>query len=349
MDRLLEFSQASSELRQTFFPPLPLNEQSTYVLGLYCLSTYNSIPNILENVNNRIAFVKESEQPAPSQAASHTIKLPQGDYQVSQLEAYIKNRLGAAVKFNLAYDEKLKKLVLSSDYTLEITEKGCLQQLGFAKQTVASGTSVFSNQMNAAPTIKIVLGKNDELVVTPPAPPPPQKQLVVLQVPTGSYELKELKIYLEELAKAYGVNFTLTLNPSTMKLQMTSDHEIYFPEENSLRTVLGFLDTSYAPNVVHISERVPQISSINIINVECNLTSGSFRNGKKSHCLYSFASTVATGYKLIERPQHILFFPVHGREISTIIFRLTDQQGNLIHFNNEEITIHLILRELKKA
>lgn len=64
MDRLLEFSQNLSELTQNFFPPLVLKEQSSsYLLGLYCLSTYNSIPNILEGENNLIAFQMSTEDP----------------------------------------------------------------------------------------------------------------------------------------------------------------------------------------------------------------------------------------------------------------------------------------------
>ena len=88
------------------------------------------------------------------------------------------------------------------------------------------------------------------------------------------------------------------------------------------------------------------MSAFNVINVECNIVDASFRNGKKSHTLYSFYPRAPTGYKLVERPSSILFLPVNVQEISNVTLRLTDQNGKLVHLNNEEITIHLILRQL---
>ena len=129
-----------------------------------------------------------------------------------------------------------------------------------------------------------------------------------------------------------------------MKVEMRCDHTVEFPH-HSLRSVLGFEKEIYEPDL-HISEGIPQITSINMINVECNIVSGSFRNGEKSHTLYSFYPGAPTGYKLIEKPLNILFLPVTVREISNITLRLTDQDGDLVSLNNEEVTIHLISRTL---
>jgi hypothetical protein len=52
-----------------------------------------------------------------------------------------------------------------------------------------------------------------------------------------------------------------------MKVEMESSHKIIFPA-NLIHRFLGFTNNSYnAGN--HISELLPEISNINIINIEC--------------------------------------------------------------------------------
>lgn len=247
MDYFFEFSQRSSEISQDFFPPISLNPERNYVLGLYSLTTYNSISNIKQGVNDIIAF-----------------------------EPFL--------------------------LTAEQNTKQALPKQSSSPQTV------------------------------------------IIQVPAGSYEIAQLGEYLSQEVNKNGIKFSLTLNPSTMKVEMKSSATVIFPK-NSIREILGFRNLIY-PVGVNVSEMIPQISSINIINVECNIISGSFRNGKLSHSLYSFAPSVPTGYKMIERPTNILFLPVHDREITNITLRLTDQDGQIVHFNDEQVTINLVLREL---
>lgn len=108
MDHLLEFSQKSSELSQDFFPPIALNPQSNYVIGLYSLTTYNSISNIKES-NNAIAFVEPSK---PS--ASKRVKIPSKKYNLTELEKYIRQQLSSSgIDFELNFDDVKKKLELN--------------------------------------------------------------------------------------------------------------------------------------------------------------------------------------------------------------------------------------------
>ena len=226
-----------------FFPPIALNPDSNYVLGLYSLTTYNSIPNIIANENDTISFEKVS-----------------------------------------------------------------------SVKTSTSGS---------------VKNKEEENTIT---------------IPSGSYEIVQLGEYLTKKLKGKNIVFSLSINPSTMKVEMECSHKVIFPPK-SIRKILGFKKDWYEPGA-HTSELIPEISAIPIINLEYNIVDGSFQNGIKSHCLYAFTPSVAPGFKIIERPITMLFLPVRHREISTITLRLTDQWGKLIHFNNEEVTIHLVLKEL---
>lgn len=187
----------------------------------------------------------------------------------------------------------------------------------------------------------ILKGKNDLIQFEKGGGDKPSK--FQFQIPPGSYEIKDLGEYIKKLASPKGINFELTVNTNTTKVEMTCDHSVIFSPK-SIRQVIGFQKEKYAPGA-HIAEKGPQIISVNVVNVECNIIGSSFRQGKRSNTLYTFYPDVPTGYKLIERPKNILFLPVTTQEVSNITLRLTDQKGNLIDFR-EEITIHLILREL---
>jgi len=167
---------------------------------------------------------------------------------------------------------------------------------------------------------------------------------ITLEIPPGGYEISALGKYIEEKVKNNGIRFHLTVNPVTMKVEMRCDHTVEFPL-NSIRSILGFEKEVYQPGL-HISEGIPLITGINIINVDCNIATGSYRNGKKSQTLYSFYPAAPIGYKLIEKPTNILFLPLTTLEISNISLRLTDQHGKLISLNGEEVTIHLVLRTM---
>ena len=234
MDRLLEFSGKSLELSQDFYPPIELNSCSNYVVGLYSLSTYNSLGNIREGEDNTIVFHRHNDNLA-------TVSVP-----------------------------------------------------------------------------------------------------TVVNVPSGNYEIEALGAFITAEAAKFLIDFELVLHKSTMKVEMKCNCTVVLPL--SIAKIFGF-ERRFYESGSYTSERAPQISPINVINVECNIITGSFRNGKRSLTIYTFYPDVPTGYKLIERPVNLLFLPVHVREISNITLRLTDQRGDPVDFNEEEVTIHLILRE----
>ena len=346
MDRLIEFSQKSSELSQDFFPPIVLNPQSNYVLGLYSLSTYNSISNIKEGDNDLIGFIFSGEKPKTPPLVR--IKITPGSRKVvPELASYITQQLGQSkdVKFELTYNETSIQVNINCNSLLNNKKGVVLQQLGFTEKTLSPGQHSSSKTFNAIPSVEIKSGKDEEITFQPPTPTRIDRTHWI-KIPTGSYEIKQLAEYLVEKTKSAQIEFSLKINPTTMRVEMKSDREIVFPPDGSISDLLGFQNNFYPANITHISEVMPQISSFNVINVECNIVNTSFRNGKKSHALYTFTPNVGIGYKIVEKPNHILFLPIRDREITNISLRLTDHRGRLIFFNSEEITIHLVLREL---
>lgn len=163
-------------------------------------------------------------------------------------------------------------------------------------------------------------------------------------IPVGSYELADLIAVILDKVFQLDSNAVLTITPNThtAKVTLRSNRKINFQVENSVGKVLGFSKTLEANNS-YISDEV-RILKINTICIECNLALGSYVNSKPVHLIHQFFPSVPYGYKIVESPQNILYYPVSIKTINNITLRVIDQHGNLIDFQGEEITIRLHLR-----
>lgn len=258
MDHLLALTWSdTAEFSQHFHPPIILDENSTYVLGLFSLNTYNSIPNILDEVNNAIYFVEE---------------------EMINLNSTVENDKNNSGLLDIN-SIKLKKVT----------------------------------------------------------------------IPEGAYEMEALATYIATEAEKLGVkSFTMKPNINTLKVELFAEnHHIFLPTE-SIAKLIGFEPNNQkclGANKTHFSSRPIEITTVNEINVECNIVDGSHRNGVRCHTLYSFPPDVPPGYKISERPSPMIYLPIKAREISNITLRLSDQRGRPIHFRGEEISVQLNLHK----
>lgn len=83
----------SSRIRYTMFPPLDLSSSSEWEMGFHDLLTYNSIPNIEENVNNKIYFSNGT-----------ILSLPTGSYEIDNINEFVKKQIE---RQNLGIDFKI--------------------------------------------------------------------------------------------------------------------------------------------------------------------------------------------------------------------------------------------------
>lgn len=104
----------NSLLKCTLFPPYDLKPVKEYEMGLLDLMTYHSIPNVEENINNKIYFDNNL-----------TISLPTGAYEIHEICKYI--------------EKELKKLKPASTFELIAnnstmkSEIKCSQEIDFSK------------------------------------------------------------------------------------------------------------------------------------------------------------------------------------------------------------------------
>ena len=110
--------------------------------------------------------------------------------------------------------------------------------------------------------------------------------------------------------------------------------------------MLIFALKSLAPNTTHISIFPVRILKINSLRVECNITTGAYMNGQKVHTIHEFFPAVSPEFKIIEIPIQVIYLPLTTKTIDNIQIRIVDQDGTLVNFRGEVITIRLHIKSV---
>ncbi len=61
--------------------------------------------------------------------------------------------------------------------------------------------------------------------------------------------------------------------------------------------------------------------------------------------MHEFSPAVGPGYKIIEAPRNVIYLPVNVKQITSITLKLIDQDGDLINFRGETVTIRIHIKE----
>lgn len=167
----------------------------------------------------------------------------------------------------------------------------------------------------------------------------------VVIIPEGTYDIIDIAKYIEFQIKNVFENkdmkFSLIPNTNTLKCHIYCTKPIDFTKSDSIGKLLGFKQRKTKANQWEESDFVVNISKVNAICIDCNICVGSYSNGKPVHIIHQFFPTVAPGYKIVESPLPILYFPINIKTINNVCVRIIDQDGNLINFRNETITVRL--------
>jgi len=73
---------------------------------------------------------------------------------------------------------------------------------------------------------------------------------------------------------------------------------------------------------------------------------GSFNNGKQCHTIHEFYPNVPPGYKIIEVPTHLVFYPLNSTSITHASITLKNQNNELLDLRGEPISIRLLIQDL---
>lgn len=111
------------------FPPLELGDNSDdWEIGLLSLSTYNSIPNVEEGVNNVFAYGQKRK-----------ITIPEGSYEIDDINNYIKSHLAKDEKISFYANNNTLKCEINTNQKIDFTAPDSIGRLlGFDPVVLAA-------------------------------------------------------------------------------------------------------------------------------------------------------------------------------------------------------------------
>lgn len=131
MSLILTLKGRSSTLSIDFVPPLQLDSNYNYGLALLSFHSYNSIPNIEAGSKFYLATEKNKKT---------ILDLPEGSYEISDIEAHIKKLLGVQQRNENIFSLKpnnntLKCEIFSNTYYIDFRQEDSISEiLGFSKK-----------------------------------------------------------------------------------------------------------------------------------------------------------------------------------------------------------------------
>lgn len=163
----------------------------------------------------------------------------------------------------------------------------------------------------------------------------------VITIPTGSYEIEDIENYVKKVLADRDISIDLRANNNTLCSEIKCNRKINFKPSDSIGRLLGFTPRTLEADVTHTSDLPVAILKVNSLRVECNITTGAYLNGQQVHTIHEFFPVVPPGYKIIEVPSNVIYLPITVQAIDHLQLRLVDQDGRLVNFQGEVVTIRL--------
>jgi hypothetical protein len=169
----------------------------------------------------------------------------------------------------------------------------------------------------------------------------------VAEIPTGSYELKDIFEKMQSLVKEHNHVFSFTSSINTFTATIKCDVDIDFSKPNSVGPLLGFHPRVLRAHQKHYSDFVVDIFRVDVIDIHCSIAGGSYMNGKPTHSVHAFSLQVGPGFKIREKPSEVIYHPVRTNVLDKVYLKVVDQDGKIVNFRNERVTIRLHVRRVK--
>ena len=179
---------------------------------------------------------------------------------------------------------------------------------------------------------------------------------IMITIPQGAYEIESLNdeikriIIDDEHFTSENYPFKIQPNFSTLgSIVEISNQEsaISFRPDDSIGSLLGFNRRTIYEEY-NLSDNPVDILSFDNIFIECNFAQGMIFKGKRSGIIHNFTMDVHPGYKYIEKFRgNIQWYMMESKDIiSSICFKLKNENGNLVSFNGQRVTFRLSIKEI---
>ena len=122
---------------------------------------------------------------------------------------------------------------------------------------------------------------------------------------------------------------------------------ISFVPNDSIGNLLGFSKTTIYEEY-NISPNPVDIISFDNIFIECDIARGMIYQGKQSNIIHNWTMTVNPGYKYVEQFfGGITWYMMENKDIiSSICFKLKNENNQLVSFNSQSVTFRLSIKEI---
>ena len=122
---------------------------------------------------------------------------------------------------------------------------------------------------------------------------------------------------------------------------------ITFVPDDSIRELLGFNKITIFEEY-NLSPNPVDILSFDNIFLECDIAQGMIFKGRKSNIIHNWTMAVDPGYKYVEKfSGGVQWYMMESKDIiSSICFKLKNENGNLVSFNGQSIAFRLSIKEI---
>ena len=178
----------------------------------------------------------------------------------------------------------------------------------------------------------------------------------MITIPSGAYEIESLndeikKIFIDDEYFTYE-NYPFKIQPNFSTLGSiveisNQESAISFRPDDSVGSLLGFNKrTKYEE--YNLSDNPVDIISFDNIFIECDIAQGMIFRGKRSGIIFNFVMDVDPGYRYIHKFHGgVQWYMLNTNDfISSINFKLKNENGDLVSFNGQSVTFRLSIKEV---
>ena len=182
------------------------------------------------------------------------------------------------------------------------------------------------------------------------------ENFIQIRIPEGAYEIEslnnEIKRILIDKEHYTEANYPFIIKPNFSNLgsiiTISSQGPIIgFVFEDSIGTLLGFNETILYEEY-NLSPNPVDILSFDNIFLETDIAQGMIFKGRRSGIIHNFTMDVDPGYKYIEKFRGgVQWYMMNTKDfISSINFKLKNENDNFVSFNGQSITFRLSIKEI---
>ena len=182
------------------------------------------------------------------------------------------------------------------------------------------------------------------------------EDFIQITISPGAYEIKSLDEEIKRIIIDKGhyteANYPFRIKPNFCTLGsnveiLSQGPMIGFVFDDNIGNLLGFHETILWQEY-NLSPNPVDILSFDNILLECDIAKGMIFKGKRTGIIDNFTMDVDPGYKYIEKFRGgVQWYMMESKDvISSICFKLKNENRNLVSFNGQSVTFRLSITEI---